>query len=366
MQHSNRPPTGSAQPLQTSEIDMKQYLARQYDNALTAKDLECKLRFQPDYKPPLLKHYQFWTLQMVYQKILSTAAPTCQASKTKEPEETRSELALRSKLCKALWDDYHFFLPMQTVKKVIDLMLSSFQALRKGSILPILDPSRFLTMQGRHSAARLVPALWLASKFLSSPKSLEFLHALMFGKRTSDSQSAANGTSIVRFWRVYEGTSLPAQEVEKVHNVLADISANIDYKFLPIQSKNGKLAGNCCIGKTTQADGALKMKFHIAIHEEKYEALGDLTGTEADILQAWFDLAAILIHELAHAVGIHVAVKRKLASIRDPIFEDGKAFDAMNPGELGHALERQLFGTDWADVGVSLEDKMFYFKELLQ
>ncbi|CAK4033501.1 Hypothetical predicted protein [Lecanosticta acicola] len=372
--HANKPLSGSAAPQRASDpINLSVYIARQYDQTLTESDLKLLSQFSPDYAPPEHRHRSFATLQMEYQKLLRAAnrpsgLPSIPVDGEKcegEEEEQKAiaaELVAKGTLCTRLMEEHHFFLPMQTSRRVIDLVTVSLKATNTGKLLSIVDTPLFFTQKGIYSPARILPALFLASQILTRPSSIEFFHALMFGKKMPHLHHPEDYALATNLWRPYERGAMPAEEIGMVTAAFEDIAANLDYKFMPIQQEWGHTSSKMVL----QEDGSLTRKFHITLQAEKYRAIGDLTGPETMVLRGWFTLATTIVHEIAHAFFQHIASGAGWSSKREPVFEDDQCWGDGCCGELGHSLEKHIYGVYWPDATLSDGEITKHFDLILE
>lgn len=234
---------------------------------------------------------------------------------------------------------------------VLEILHSAFNS----SAHDLLHLDRFIDA-ALHKGPRLWPALVLASNILTSPKSYQFIHAMIYGRRTIEPpKTEATREPLIRFWRrQYDTTSgaydLPNAEAEKIDEILDETAADTRYAFWDL----GVTREGLC-----SRDGRM-----ILINSRRFYGLFDLTGTPELVLRKWLNIAVTLLHELMHALSWRYCIDGVVLT-EEMVFENDDVYYKDEAGEIGWAFERFVLGRIRIDERMTDTDVLRFYNKYL-
>lgn len=182
---------------------------------------------------------------------------------------------------------------------------------------------------------RIGPALVLASRLLTCPASLHFIHAFLFGPRniTFDKTS---GKPCQRFHRIFTDPSqpLPRDEAAKVRQALIQLTDCFDIKFTPRLHKESSCAETVSRPDDLITQGRPGSRSHVRLPSKVLADLDFATPSRLPLYRRWLHLAVTVNHEAMHV----------LNNARHGAEEDERSFEGQTFCEMGWAWEHHVLG----------------------
>lgn len=234
---------------------------------------------------------------------------------------------------------------------VLEILQSAFDS----PVHPLLHLDRFIDAT-LHQGPRLWPSLVLASNILTSAKAYQYIHAMIFGRRTIEPpKSGTTGDPVIRFWRnQYNGAShdyyLQNAEAEKIDEILEETADEVRDAFWDL----GVTREGLC-----SRDGKMAV-----INSRRFYGLLDLTGYPELVLRKWLNIASTLLHKLMHALSWRYCIDGTVL-IEEMVFENDEVDCKDEAGEVGWAFERFVFGSVRIDETMTDTDVLKFYNQYL-
>lgn len=161
---------------------------------------------------------------------------------------------------------------------------------------------------------KISPALLLASRLLTSPKSMHYWHAMLFGPRRIE---IVESVALTVFSCAHDDRiPLIEAEAQKVHQALEQLTNHITLSIADVEGCHGVTRAGRNIGPHT-----LGVEASTTLNAGHVRGLN--FSTTHELLRTWTTVAVTMCHEVAHAMNLCYWGAPFLYPHPEPFFDDG-------------------------------------------